>query len=153
MCSIRMNSKQCIYNLLQQCLEIQYPKVKYIYFFVFNMYYVGMDQTAKEIKAGGGKSHSYVVDVSSREEIYKAAKLVQQEVGKIDILINNAGIAEGDLLVDLADEKIEKSFQVNILAHYWVCNGLHYILDSTLEYNLHVPAQYPCKIILYSMFS
>jgi len=84
----------------------------------------GMAQTAKIVEAGGGRSFSYVVDVSSREEIYAAAKQVRAEVGKVDILINNAGIASGDYLVDLAEEEIEKSFQINILAHFWTTKAV-----------------------------
>jgi len=79
----------------------------------------GMAETAKEVKQGGGKIHSYKVDVSSRTEIYAAAKKVRSEVGKVDILINNAGIAFGEWLVNLEDDKIEKIYQVNTLAHYW----------------------------------
>jgi all-trans-retinol dehydrogenase (NAD+) len=79
----------------------------------------GLDQTAKEVKAGGGRSHSFIVDVSSKEAIYAGAEKVKEQVGKVDILINNAGIAEAGNLVELEDAKIEKSFQINILAHYF----------------------------------
>jgi len=74
----------------------------------------------KLVKSGGGKCHSYVVDVSSREEIYAAVTKVQAEVGKVDILINNAGIGEGKFFVNSKDEDIEKLFKINILSHFWV---------------------------------
>jgi len=79
----------------------------------------GMEATTKMVKAGGGKCFSYVVDVSSREEIYAAAKKVEAEVGKVDILINNAGIADETYLVDMPEDRIEKMFKVNLLAHFW----------------------------------
>ena len=61
-----------------------------------------------------------MVDVSSREAIYEAAEVVKREVGKVDILINNAGIVSGKKFVDVSDAQIEKTFQVNALANFWV---------------------------------
>ena len=55
----------------------------------------GLDQTKKEVEAAGGQCHSYLVDVSSREAIYTAAKKVKSDVGPVNILINNAGIEIG----------------------------------------------------------
>jgi len=79
-----------------------------------------LKDTTDEIKAQGGKAFSFVVDVSSREAIYTAARQVEEQIGKVDILINNAGIMESGLLLDLADVKVEKSFRINSLAHFWV---------------------------------
>lgn len=47
------------------------------------------------------------------------AKRVQEEVGKVDILINNAGIVTCRTLLDLPDKAIENTYNVNILSHYW----------------------------------
>jgi len=79
----------------------------------------GLDQTKKEVEAAGGKCHSYVVDVSSREAIYKAAKQLKSEVGAVNILINNAGIGDGSFLEETKDEYIEKMLKINTLAHFW----------------------------------
>lgn len=59
------------------------------------------------------------VDVSNREAVYEAATRVLAEYGAVDILVNNAGIVSGKTLLETADEKIEKTFQVNVLAHFW----------------------------------
>ncbi len=55
-----------------------------------------LKDTAAELEAAGGNVHHYVVDVSSATSIAKAAKLVRNEVGAIDILFNNAGIVRGN---------------------------------------------------------
>lgn len=57
--------------------------------------------------------------------MYKYAALAK-DVCSVDILINNAGIVCGETLLDIPDEMIEKTFQVNILSHYWVSNILIY---------------------------
>lgn len=59
------------------------------------------------------------VDVTDRKMVYKYADLVK-DMNSVEILINNAGIVCGQTLLDIPDEMIEKTFQVNILSHFWV---------------------------------
>ena len=47
------------------------------------------------------------------------AARVRSEVGKVDILMNNAGIVTGKSILDLTQQDIEKTFDVNILAQFW----------------------------------
>ncbi|GBP40018.1 hypothetical protein EVAR_19145_1 [Eumeta japonica] len=62
---------------------------------------------------------SYVVDLADREAVYAAAQKVKNEIGKVDVLINNAGTVFGETLLDLNDSAIETTYKVNILSHYW----------------------------------
>jgi all-trans-retinol dehydrogenase (NAD+) len=80
----------------------------------------GNEETVKEIKDAGGKAYGYVVDVSSRASIYEAADTVKTEIGKVEILINNAGIVSGRKLLDIPDHLIEKTMQVNTMSNFWV---------------------------------
>ncbi len=41
-------------------------------------------------------------------------------MGDITILVNNAGIVTGKRFLESSDSAIEKTFQVNTLAHFWV---------------------------------
>jgi len=79
----------------------------------------GNEETGKMIEKEGGKVHTYTVDMSSREQIYAMATKVQDEVGDVTILVNNAGIVSGSKLLDTPDSKILRTFDVNILAHFW----------------------------------
>ncbi|WP_417725200.1 SDR family NAD(P)-dependent oxidoreductase [Salipiger sp.] len=51
-----------------------------------------IDSTVAEIKAAGGRAAGYRVDVSSQDEVKALMASVAEEFGRIDILINNAGI-------------------------------------------------------------
>lgn len=56
-----------------------------------------LKETAVELATlGPGKVHHRVVDVSDREAIAEAGAAVRDEVGDIDVLINNAGIVRGN---------------------------------------------------------
>merc|ERR1712181_175138 len=43
----------------------------------------------------------------------------KEEVGPVTILVNNAGIVSGNTLLDTPDNKIVKTFEVNVFAHFW----------------------------------
>lgn len=64
--------------------------------------------------------HTYTIDVSRREVVYKTADEVRSEVGDVDILINNAGILNDGKFMDVSDERIRKVMEVNVMANIWV---------------------------------
>lgn len=58
-------------------------------------------------------------DVSNKDQIAQLAKKILEKLNHIDILINNAGIVSGKSLLEISDEEIIKTFQINILAYFW----------------------------------
>lgn len=78
-----------------------------------------MEKVANEIKEANGTVYTYLCDVSDRDAIYATAEEVKKDVGKVDILINNAGIVSGKLLLQCTDEQIERLIKVNLMAHFW----------------------------------
>ena len=56
---------------------------------------------------------TYKVDVSNLDEIKIAAQRVRTEVGKVDILINNAGICSRKYFHEHTHEQIQKSLLIN----------------------------------------
>ena len=80
-----------------------------------------LDAIVEEIQAQTGRNaYGFICDVSDREEVYLTANRVHETVGKVDVLINNAGIVSGRRLMDTPDEKIEAVIGVNTLALFWV---------------------------------
>lgn len=51
-----------------------------------------IEEVAKEITALGAECLAVVCDVSLEESVAKAVQEVQEKFGKIDVLINNAGV-------------------------------------------------------------
>ncbi|XP_063386506.1 short-chain dehydrogenase/reductase family 16C member 6 isoform X2 [Cydia fagiglandana] len=79
----------------------------------------GLQKTCADVTMEGYEIASYVVDLADRAAVYAAAEKVKKEVGKVDVLINNAGTVFGETLLDLSDTAIETTYKVNILSHYW----------------------------------
>ncbi|XP_076999012.1 estradiol 17-beta-dehydrogenase 11 [Tamandua tetradactyla] len=79
----------------------------------------GLEETATECKRLGARVHHFVVDCSNREDIYSSAKKVKAEIGDVSILVNNAGVVYTSDLFATQDPQIEKTFEVNVLAHFW----------------------------------
>nr|XP_033790073.1 epidermal retinol dehydrogenase 2 [Geotrypetes seraphini]XP_033790074.1 epidermal retinol dehydrogenase 2 [Geotrypetes seraphini]XP_033790075.1 epidermal retinol dehydrogenase 2 [Geotrypetes seraphini]XP_033790076.1 epidermal retinol dehydrogenase 2 [Geotrypetes seraphini] len=76
---------------------------------------------AKEL--GSARVHTYICDCSKRQDIYKVADQVKREVGDVNILINNAGIVTGKKFIDSPDSLVEKTIEVNCMAHFWTCKA------------------------------
>ncbi|EHB12360.1 Estradiol 17-beta-dehydrogenase 11 [Heterocephalus glaber] len=79
----------------------------------------GIEETATECRKLGAQAHTFVVDCSNREGIYSSAKKVKTEIGDVSILVNNAGVVYTSDLFATQDPQIEKTFEVNVLAHFW----------------------------------
>src|SRR5271170_2233478 len=56
-----------------------------------------LSEVAAEIAAAGGTAHAFALDVAEEESIKACAKDVLAHFGKIEILVNNAGITRDTL--------------------------------------------------------
>ena len=67
----------------------------------------------------GASAPGYVCDVTDRRAVARVAAQVDDEIGAVDVLVNNAGVVSGKPLLELTDEAIERTFAVNVLSLYW----------------------------------
>jgi len=72
-------------------------------------------KTAEEIAAAKGVETSFMkVDVSSPAETEDMIKKTVEKFGKIDILINNAGITRDNLLIRMSEDEWDKVIDINL---------------------------------------
>jgi all-trans-retinol dehydrogenase (NAD+) len=83
-------------------------------------------------RTSGRAAHGYACDVTDRAQVYEVADRVRADVGDVDVIVNNAGVVSGARLLDIPDEKIERTFNVNTLALYWVTKAF---LPAMVERN------------------
>lgn len=72
------------------------------------------ETTAKEVEALAIKALPYEVDVTNGDKVKEMADKVLDNFGKIDILINNAGIARDNLILRLKDEEWDEVLAINL---------------------------------------
>lgn len=81
-----------------------------------------LDGVAQEIKAMGRKSAGYKVDVSKRKEVEALAQAVIASFGRIDILVNCAGVwTPGQSLLDCSEETWDRVMEPNLKGLFFCC--------------------------------
>ncbi|WKV12304.1 3-oxoacyl-ACP reductase FabG [Marivirga harenae] len=79
------------------------------------------EETAKDL---GNNTKFYQVDTTSFEQVEKAAKQTHQDFGKIDILINNAGITQDATLTKMTIEQWQKVLDVNLSGVFYCTKAI-----------------------------
>ncbi len=64
-----------------------------------------LDRTADEIRAFGRRAITVQTDVTSRAQVDEMVARVLDEYGRIDVLINNAGIAHSANILEISEEE------------------------------------------------
>lgn len=78
------------------------------------------DEVVATIKAEGGTAVSIQADVSIKEEAVGLFKTLDETLGTIDALFNNAGILDEAMRVDqMTPERLERMFKVNVLSQFY----------------------------------
>lgn len=73
-----------------------------------------MESLEKELAALGVKAKGYVSDASNYEQAHQVADQVVEDFGKIDVLVNNAGITRDTLLMRMDEEMWDLVIKVNL---------------------------------------
>ena len=73
-----------------------------------------LENTVKQIKDAGGKAFGYVANVADAAAIEALFNQIVHEHGKIDVLINNAGITRDNLLIRMKEEDWDRVLQINL---------------------------------------
>ena len=75
----------------------------------------GADKVVAEIKAKGGKAVAVQGDVSKQADISKLFAEAKKVFGRLDVLVNNAGVYEFAALGEVTAESFHKMFNLNVL--------------------------------------
>src|SRR5260370_32556761 len=73
-----------------------------------------LDELARKIEKAGGKALALDCDVTDRARVFSAVDQVKESFGKIDILINSAGLLITDPVEQMRPEDLEKMMAVNL---------------------------------------
>ncbi len=74
----------------------------------------GAQQVADEIQASGRKTLAMKVDISCKQDVLDAVEATIQTFDRIDMLVNNAGIAEPETVEDLSEADWDRTININL---------------------------------------
>lgn len=72
------------------------------------------EETAKEIQKTGRQCLAFKTDVTDSKDVQSAIDKILDKLGKLDILINNAGITRDSLVLRMSEEDWDKVIAVNL---------------------------------------
>lgn len=76
-------------------------------------------KAVEEIKAAGGDAVAYKADVSDLNQVKEMFKFVSDKYGRVDVLVNNAGIVRDEYLLMLTQENLDKCLDLNIKGYFY----------------------------------
>ncbi|WEX10525.1 glucose 1-dehydrogenase [Chelativorans sp. AA-79] len=82
------------------------------------------EATAQELSAAGMNAQGIALDVTKSADVDAAADEIAREHGRIDVLVNNAGVAKSDVRAeDTSDEHWRFHMDVNVDGVFWCCRA------------------------------
>jgi 3-oxoacyl-[acyl-carrier protein] reductase len=75
----------------------------------------GADKVVTDITAAGGKAIALQADVAKPDDITRLLAETKAAFGKLDVLVNNAGVFEFFPLEEITPERFHRQFNINVL--------------------------------------
>ncbi|PLC49871.1 beta-ketoacyl-ACP reductase [Pollutimonas subterranea] len=86
-----------------------------------------MEKALKQLNVDGADCIAAVADVTKKEEVAAAFKTIREQAGKVDVLINNAGISRDSRLINMTEESWDLVVDVNLKSQFLCCKEV--VLD------------------------
>lgn len=83
-------------------------------YFNYNSDVEAAQSTVASVEAAGGRAHTHQVDVSSETAVSDYLNMILKEAGRIDVLVNNAGITRDGLLVRMKETDWDAVIDINL---------------------------------------
>lgn len=84
----------------------------------------GLNETSAEIEAAGRKAWVEPMDVSNKADVDAVFGRILQKAGKIDVLVNNAGILKPSTLEELSEKDWDAHMDVNTKGVLLTCQAV-----------------------------
>jgi NAD(P)-dependent dehydrogenase (short-subunit alcohol dehydrogenase family) len=79
-----------------------------------------LDNTLAQIAAAGGQAHPYVADVSGSLQVGALLARIEEDWGRLDILVNNAAVAPRAELLSMDEWDWQRVLDVNLSGPFWL---------------------------------
>jgi 3-oxoacyl-[acyl-carrier protein] reductase len=82
------------------------------------------ESAAKELAAGGIEAHARALDVADGAAVEQGFEAALATLGRVDVLVNNAGITRDGLLIRMTDEQWTQVLDVNLKGAFLCCRAV-----------------------------
>jgi 3-oxoacyl-[acyl-carrier protein] reductase len=79
---------------------------------------------AESLRAEGRLAHAYAADVASTESVDRALGAALRELGRVDVLVNNAGIARDGIFIRMDDAQWDEVLNTNLQGAFRCCRAV-----------------------------
>ncbi|MGL4338248.1 MAG: SDR family NAD(P)-dependent oxidoreductase, partial [Turicibacter sp.] len=91
------------------------------------------DAVVEKALTYGVKAMAYQVNVANFDEVEKMIKTVQKEFGRLDIVVNNAGITSDNLMMRMDEQAFDSVIDVNLKGTWNVCKHVTRLMMKQRE--------------------
>jgi NAD(P)-dependent dehydrogenase (short-subunit alcohol dehydrogenase family) len=90
---------------------------------VFDLDGSGAARVVRDLAASGGRAFAHEVDVADDAAVTRAFDEVKQRSGRLDALVNSAGIAHVGTLLSTEEPDFDRLYRVNVKGTYLACRA------------------------------
>src|SRR5471030_1739226 len=90
----------------------------------------GADATVAEILRAGGNAIALQGDFSKEADILRVFGAIEQQYGKLDVLVNNAGVYQFGPLEELTEAQFHVHFNLNVMGLLMACREAVKLMDK-----------------------
>jgi 3-oxoacyl-[acyl-carrier protein] reductase len=91
---------------------------------LFDLDRASLDEASGALAAAGADVIGVVVDVTHSESVNRAVETVAEHFGRIDVLVNNAGIVRDKLITKMSDDDWDAVIDVNLKSQFLCCRAV-----------------------------
>jgi 3-oxoacyl-[acyl-carrier protein] reductase len=88
----------------------------------FSQSEAGAKDTVTSIQGAGGEAVAYRADIANRGQVQAMFSRIDRSPGRIDIVVNSAGVSAGGALADLDEQQLEWMLGVNVRGPLFVAS-------------------------------
>jgi NAD(P)-dependent dehydrogenase (short-subunit alcohol dehydrogenase family) len=90
-----------------------------------------LNETAAELRSEGGKCATLAADITAPQAAPTIVQKTIEQLGRVDVLINNAAASSVEALLDVTEREWDKIFAVNVKALFFLLQAAARVMKDT----------------------
>lgn len=98
-----------------------------------------LDEAAEQVRKSGGRAETIVTELSDEGSIRNLVRVTRERLGRLDILINNAGITHSAKFRETRTEDLDRCWAINARAPFILCReALPLLLEAPAGFIVNI---------------